>query len=201
MADSTLLRTGETPPGTQKGHGTSSLGPSDSSDTGSDIRGGPGLVHDEGIGLAQGTTSDPDLGREPDAGADLGDANLDSDTDRFGTGERGAAGRDATTPTDAALYDDRGREIDGEDIADETALDLGPGNGDGDDADLDTTLEEGETGDDADLDTTLDDKDDDVEREASTGRADGKPASGRRRSGIRPRLARRPPGDVSIGAA
>jgi hypothetical protein len=182
MADSTLLRTGETPPGTQKGHGTSALGPSDSSDSGSDIRGGPGLVHDEGIGLAPGTTSDPDVAQEPDAGADIGDADLDSDSDRFGTGERAAAGRDATLPVDRMLYDDAGHEIDGDDIADETALDLGPGNDDpnADDADLDTTLDIDERGG-REQDTTLEDDagtGDEAGRESIHGRADGKPARG-----------------------
>ena len=52
-----------------QGHGTSALGPSDSSDSGSDLAG-------------------------PDAGANIGDANLDSDSDRNGTGERAAAGGD-----------------------------------------------------------------------------------------------------------
>jgi hypothetical protein len=50
-----------------KGHGTAALGPSDSSDSGSDV---------------------------VNAGPDLGDADLDSDSDRNGTGERGAATRD-----------------------------------------------------------------------------------------------------------
>jgi hypothetical protein len=50
-----------------RGHGTRDLGPSDSSDSGSDLVG---------------------------AGADVGDADLDSDSDRAGTGERAAAGRD-----------------------------------------------------------------------------------------------------------
>ena len=49
-----------------QGHGTRALGPSDSSDSGSDVA-------------------------SPNAGAALGDANLDSDSDRFGTGERAAA--------------------------------------------------------------------------------------------------------------
>ena len=49
-----------------QGHGTRALGPSDSSDSGSDLAG-------------------------PDAGANIGDADLDSDSDRFGTGERAAA--------------------------------------------------------------------------------------------------------------
>lgn len=51
-----------------KGHGTRALGPSDSSDSGSDIGGA--------------------------AAADIGDANLDSDSDRNGTGERAAVGHD-----------------------------------------------------------------------------------------------------------
>lgn len=61
------------------GHGTAALGPSDSSDSGSDLIGAPG------------------------PGVDLGDANLDSDTDRFGTGERAGASGDT--------------EVDGADIA------------------------------------------------------------------------------------
>ena len=43
-----------------KGHGTDALGPSDSSDSGSDVKG---------------------------AGSEVGGVNLDSDSDRFGTGE------------------------------------------------------------------------------------------------------------------
>ena len=39
MADSTLDYTGEEPAKTGKGHGVGSLGPSDSSDSGSDIGG------------------------------------------------------------------------------------------------------------------------------------------------------------------
>ncbi len=50
-----------------QGHGTAALGPSDSSDSGSDIAG---------------------------VGRYLGDSDLDSDTDSTGTGERGAVGRD-----------------------------------------------------------------------------------------------------------
>ena len=40
MADSTLDMTGEESPVINLGHGTRSLGPSDSSDTGSDVTGG-----------------------------------------------------------------------------------------------------------------------------------------------------------------
>jgi hypothetical protein len=62
-----------------KGHGTGALGPSDSSDSGSDVSGGT-------------------------AGAELGDADLDSDTDSGGTGERAAPGRD-TARKDGADID------------------------------------------------------------------------------------------------
>lgn len=54
-------------PGPRPGHGTGALGPSDSSDSGSDVQGGS-------------------------------EAELDSDTDAEGTGERAAAGRDSVAP-------------------------------------------------------------------------------------------------------
>ncbi len=100
MADSsssTLQQTGEEAPETGRGHGTSALGPSDSSDSGSDVIGGPGLARDLGLGLESGSTSDPDSGLAgATAGPDIGDSDLDSDTDSQGTGERAAAGRDTT---------------------------------------------------------------------------------------------------------
>jgi hypothetical protein len=131
MASSTLNTTGEGDQVTEKGHGTGALGPSDSTDTGSDVAGGPGLDTQEGLPFQQGTTSDPDVDRMPTtAGADMGDANLDSDSDSGGTGERAAAGRDSTTPTDEALteydpdeneslgvVDDSAYERDADDIA------------------------------------------------------------------------------------
>ena len=92
MSSSTLDLDGDEPPVTDLGHGTSALGPSDSSDTGSDIVGGPGM--DEGL--------DDDQAREmpmttrQGAGRDLGDPDLDSDSDRAGTGERGSSGIDST---------------------------------------------------------------------------------------------------------
>ena len=101
MPQSTLNQTGESPADVLKGHGTGALGPSDSSDSGSDIVGNRGLNHDDGLPLDRGTTSDPDQdGRGANAGADIGDADLDSDSDRYGTGERAAAGRDSTEPLD-----------------------------------------------------------------------------------------------------
>src|SRR4029079_18087451 len=106
MARSTLNTTGESDPSVRKGHGTGALGPSDSSDSGSDIVGGPGLNRDDGLPLQRGTPSDPDVdGQGATAGPDIGDADLDSDSDRFGTGERGAAGRDSIRPVDQQLSD------------------------------------------------------------------------------------------------
>ena len=62
-----------------KGHGIESLGPSDSSDSGSDVQGVP---------------------------ADAGDANLDSDTDRSGTGEVATGERDTAVREGADIGTD-----------------------------------------------------------------------------------------------
>lgn len=79
-----------------KGHGTGSLGPSDTSDCGSDVQGGLRWAQEADIGLDKGTNEDPDSGRrDKTAGPDIGDADLDSDTDAMGTGERATAGRDS----------------------------------------------------------------------------------------------------------
>jgi hypothetical protein len=121
MARSTLNSTGEGKSVTRKGHGTGALGPSDSSDSGSDVVGGPGLNREDGLPLQRGTTSDPDVDRAPtNAGADLGDADLDSDTDREGTGERGAAGRDSTGPVDEALTEYGPEESESMDVMDDS---------------------------------------------------------------------------------
>lgn len=79
------------------GHGTEALGPSDTSDSGSDVVGASGLgQEDDLLGLGSGTTSDLDQSLAGGtAGPDLGDADLDADSDSGGTGERAAAGRDA----------------------------------------------------------------------------------------------------------
>ena len=76
-----------------KGHGTDALGPSDTSDSGSDISGGPGLIEGEVIGLDHGTNEDIDAVTRT-AGSDIGDAGLDSDSDSVGTGEHMTAGRE-----------------------------------------------------------------------------------------------------------
>ena len=112
MTDSTLAREASIPT-PLKGHDTAALGPSDSSDTGSDIAGGPGLNLDDGLTPPPGTTSDPDIDAEgATAGPDIGDDDLDADSDREGTGERGAAGRDATRPNDTILRIEGGTPID-----------------------------------------------------------------------------------------
>jgi hypothetical protein len=82
-----------------KGHGVDSLGPSDLTDSGSDVVGGPGfaanLDDDQRLDLDTGTNEDPEASYAHDsAGADMGDADMDSDSDFGGTGERAAAGRD-----------------------------------------------------------------------------------------------------------
>ena len=127
MARSTLNTTGESSPSVRKGHGTGSLGPSDSSDTGSDIVGGQGLNHDDGLPFQRGTTSDPDVdGAGATAAPDIGDADLDSDSDRYGTGERAAVGRDSTEATDETLTERDGDDIESIDdsAASRDALDI-----------------------------------------------------------------------------
>ena len=80
---------------TQKGHDTRALGPSDSSDSGSDMA-GPGLVDDDALGLDRGTNQDNEAGRYnvADAGASVGDLDMDDNSDRYGTGEHLTAGKD-----------------------------------------------------------------------------------------------------------
>ena len=93
-----------------KGHGTFALGPSDSSDSGSDLQGATGLASQvDGFGLDHpGTTSDPeDSFANGTAGPDVGDANLDSDSDRNGTGERAAASRDTVIEDGSDIDTDR----------------------------------------------------------------------------------------------
>ena len=93
-----------------KGHGLGALGPSDTSDSGSDVMGGPGLggdIDDEMLDFDRGNTSDIETGRAGDtAGPDLGDADFSSDSDANGTGERAAAGRDATVRDGADIDTD-----------------------------------------------------------------------------------------------
>jgi hypothetical protein len=77
-----------------KGHGTDALGPSDTTDSGSDLQGaGGGAAHAPGAVTPTGRA--------------IGDADLDSDTDAVGTGERAMAGRDSDTPDSADIGFDR----------------------------------------------------------------------------------------------
>lgn len=108
MATSNILHTGEAPPVVDRGHGTEALGPSDSSDSGSDLIGADGLAEEGSILDDPGTTSDAEAGHAGGtAGPDVGDANLDSDSDAGGTGERAAAGRDTTAADGADIGTDR----------------------------------------------------------------------------------------------
>lgn len=92
-----------------KGHGTESLGPSDSSDSGSDLKGAPGLAQQvDGFGLDHGPVTDiEESSAENAAGPDVGDANLNGDSDRSGTGERASAGRDTVVPDGVDIDTDR----------------------------------------------------------------------------------------------
>jgi len=92
MGTSPLAGGGPQVPKRIPGTGTDALGPSDTSDSGSDIVGADGAVDADDLDLSSGTNED--VRRARGAGADLGDANLDSDSDSGGTGERAEAGRD-----------------------------------------------------------------------------------------------------------
>ena len=105
-----------------RGHGTGALGPSDTSDSGSDVQGAPGLAadatrDDAELGLGRGQNDDPEAGMAGgSAGPDLGDADLDSDSDSNGTGERAAAGRDSVTPDGADIDTDHIETIPASDV-------------------------------------------------------------------------------------
>lgn len=66
------------------GHGADALGPSDISDTGSDVQGGLRAVEEEVLPLDKGTTEDPDSHN-----IDVSSEGIDS----AGTGESSTAGR------------------------------------------------------------------------------------------------------------
>src|SRR3954453_22928178 len=97
---------------TQKGHGTEALGPSDTSDSASDIEGGPGVIEGDVIGLDHGTNEDIDA-RTRTAGGDIGDSDLDSDSDSVGTGEHLTAGRDGGTRANRDVLPDHIERIPG----------------------------------------------------------------------------------------
>lgn len=76
-------------------HDVRTFGPSDSSDSGSDLA-GPGLIDDDLLGLDRGTNEDSEGGHlsADNAGASLGDLNADENSDGAGTGEHLTAGKD-----------------------------------------------------------------------------------------------------------
>jgi hypothetical protein len=80
--------------GEPRGHDTGSLGPGDSSDSGSDVAG------------AKRHDFDRD-GELDEHALETGDAELASDTDRHGTGERASADGDGTLELDEDIEPDR----------------------------------------------------------------------------------------------
>ena len=94
-----------------KGHGTDALGPSDLSDTGSDVMGGPGFASnldpEQLVHLDRGTNEEEESSAGGTAGPDVGDANFSSDSDVGGTGERARAGRDPVVEDGADSDTDR----------------------------------------------------------------------------------------------
>jgi hypothetical protein len=84
-----------------QGHDTRALGPSDSSDSGSDT------VHARQQALGP-------LDQVDQHALEQGDAELDSDTDRHGTGERASADGDSNLRPDGDVLPDEVDGIDGE---------------------------------------------------------------------------------------
>jgi len=93
---------------TVKGTDVKSLGPSDSSDSGSDMA-GPGLVDDDAVHLDRGTHEDPEGGTvgKIEAGASVGDREMDDTSDKEGTGEHLTAGKEPRMRADADRDTDR----------------------------------------------------------------------------------------------
>jgi len=93
---------------TLKGHDLKSLGPSDTSDSGSDMA-GPGAVGDDLLPLDRGTNEDPEGGTvgKIEAGASVGDREMDDTSDKDGTGEHFTAGKEPRMRADADRDTDR----------------------------------------------------------------------------------------------
>ena len=91
-----------------EGHDTDSLGPSDSSDSGSDMK-GPGLVDSDRLHLDRGTNEDSEAGslHDRDAGPSVGDLGLDDNSDSRGTGEHLTAGKEPKIREDQDVRADR----------------------------------------------------------------------------------------------
>ena len=98
-----------------KGHDTKALGPSDSSDSGSDMA-GPGITGQDTLNLDRGTNQDAEAGRAnvADAGPSVGDLGMDDNSDRYGTGEHLTAGKEPDIRVNADR--DVDREADGKDV-------------------------------------------------------------------------------------
>jgi hypothetical protein len=105
MASSTLDPDNIPEPDRQpgKGHGTDALGPSDISDSGSDVQGGLRAVEDLDLGLDRGTNEDSDSHNIA--------ASSDSD-DSTGTGESSTAGRNSDVELSGDIGFDRVDDID-----------------------------------------------------------------------------------------
>ena len=103
MATSSILG-GERPPSTPSGTDTEALGPSDSSDSGSDVQGERGF----------------DALDEGQIGGDR--ADLGTDSDALGTGERGSAVHDTDIVEGADIAPDRIEVVGGS--ADDTGGDV-----------------------------------------------------------------------------
>ncbi|GIZ51721.1 hypothetical protein [Noviherbaspirillum aridicola] len=82
------------------GHDSKSLGPSDVTDTGSDVQPGIKAVEEDDIGLDKGTTEDPDTRL----------IDVEGDSDATGTGERATAVRESVE-TAADINIDRIDEV------------------------------------------------------------------------------------------
>ena len=93
---------------TLKGHDLASLGPSDTSDSGQDMA-GPGLVNDDALHLDRGTNEDVESGTvgKIEAGASVGDREMDDTSDKSGTGEHLTAGKEPRVRTNADRDVDR----------------------------------------------------------------------------------------------
>src|SRR5690349_1438061 len=91
-----------------RAHDLRSLGPSDSSDSGSDLV-GPGLLDDDLLGLDRGTNEDSEGGQlsADDPGASLGDLDADDMSDSVGTGEHLTAGREPDVRIGGDIAPDR----------------------------------------------------------------------------------------------
>jgi hypothetical protein len=96
-------------PPPHEGRELQSIGPSDSSDSGSDLL-GPGITgKDDVLGLDRGTTEDPAGGYMARGDSDEGGSDLDADStsDRSGTGERLSIEDDADLRVGADIGTDR----------------------------------------------------------------------------------------------